>query len=163
MKTLLLLRHAKSSWKDDSLNDHERPLNKRGRKTALVMGEWIKQRGLLPELIVSSTALRAQHTARLIAEHSGFGGELQFNAELYPTTPAGCVSVLRDVGADIDSVMLVGHNPGLEEFVERLTGGFERLPTCALAQLQLPIDAWNEMTAETRAELVNVWRPKELG
>lgn len=162
MKTLLLLRHAKSSWKDSTQSDHERPLNKRGRETAPVVGELIAERKLTPQLMICSTAVRAETTARMIAEHSGYRGELTVTGELYPTTPSACLSVLREVEPGVESVMLVCHNPGLEELVQLLAGIYERMPTCCLVQLSLPIEDWRDLTAETAAEVVDVWRPREL-
>ena len=100
MKTLLLLRHAKSSWKDDTLTDHQRPLNKRGLATAPMMGQYLAEHGLLPDRIISSTAARAKHTAELIVEHSGFAGDLQFPDDLYPTSAGRCVSTLHALAGD---------------------------------------------------------------
>jgi len=162
MKTLFLLRHAKSSWDDPDLPDHRRPLNKRGRKTAPLMGQFLAAEKLMPDVIISSTAVRAGQTARLIARHGEFPGSIELTDALYPTTPRRCVSVLQTVPGDAAAVMLVGHNAGMEEFVEHLSGRFERLPTCALVQLEVPIDDWAEFTLETRATLVSVWRPKEM-
>jgi phosphohistidine phosphatase len=162
MKTLLLLRHAKSSWKDGELPDVERPLNKRGRKTAPQMGQLLAEGGHLPELIVASPAVRARDTVRLIVESSGFSGEQRIAETLYPTTVDGCVDVLAGIDSDADPVMLVGHNPGLEEFLEHLTGDYQKLPTCAVAVVQLPVDRWTDMSPQTTGELVAVWRPREL-
>lgn len=162
MKTLLLLRHAKSSWKDESLPDVDRPLNKRGRKTAPLMGQLLADGGHLPELIVISPAVRARETARLIVDASGFNGEQDVADVLYPTTIDGCVAVLAGIDSDTDPVMLVGHNPGLEEFLEHLTGGCQKLPTCAVAVVRLPVDRWSEVTPQTTGELIAVWRPREL-
>lgn len=162
MKTLFLLRHAKSSWKDDALSDHERPLNKRGRATAPRMGAYLAEHELLADVIISSTAVRAKSTAELIVEHSGFKGDVHFTDELYPTTPARCLSVLQRFADEADSAMLVGHNPGLEETLCALTGRYERLPTCALARIALPVESWDDVTPSTAGELIGVWRPREL-
>jgi phosphohistidine phosphatase len=162
MKTLQLLRHAKSSWKDDDLPDVERPLNKRGRKTAPLMGRFLADGGHLPELIVTSPAVRARETVRLIVESSGFSGRQEIAESLYPTTVEGCLDVLAAIDPAVDSAMLVGHCPGIEEFLEQLTGEYQSLPTCAAAVVRLPLDAWSDIMRETTGELVTVWRPREL-
>jgi phosphohistidine phosphatase len=162
MKTLLLLRHAKSSWKDDQLPDEERPLNKRGRKTASRMGRFLAEGGHLPDLIVTSPTVRTRETVRLIVESGGFAGPQEVAESLYPTTAEGCVDVLAAIDSSVDSVMLVAHNPGSEEFLEHLTGECHSLPTCAVAVVRLPVDRWSDVTRQTAGELVTVWRPREL-
>lgn len=162
MKTLFLLRHAKSSWSDSGLPDFERPLNKRGRKTAPLMGRFIAERGLTPDCIVSSTALRAQQTAEAVAEHCGFGGEIISTGDLYPTSPGRCFEVLLTMPDEAGSVMLVGHNPGIEEFLSHLTDYYEAIQTCVLSQIELDIDDWTDLAPETRGRLIEVFRPREL-
>jgi phosphohistidine phosphatase len=162
MKTLLILRHAKSSWKDASLAEHDRPLNGRGKSAAPRMGRLIQDEGIVPERILSSTAKRARTTAALVAQACGFPNVIELNPELYHADSGSCLSVLRDSYYDDPCLMLVGHNPGLEELLEVLTGRFERLPTAALAQLSVPIEHWYEIATFTPAVLVNLWRPREL-
>jgi phosphohistidine phosphatase len=162
MKTLLLLRHAKSSWGEPGLSDHERPLTERGKEDAPRMGRLLQEHGLVPDLIVSSTAKRARNTAKKVAQHSGYEGEVQQTETLYLAPAAQYVEVLRRLPEAYQTVAMVGHNPGLEELVELLTGQTERLPTAALAQVTLDIAAWNELTPATRGQLVHLWRPKEL-
>ncbi|GAB4145551.1 MAG: histidine phosphatase family protein [Planctomycetaceae bacterium] len=162
MKTLLLLRHAKSSWDDSSLEDYDRPLNKRGKKAAPKMGYVILEENILPDAIITSPARRARETAFLVAEECGFGGAIEVDLALYPTSSASCIDVLSNLSEDIDTVLLVAHNPGLEQLVESLTGTYERLPTAALVQLCLEIDDWTDLTGSTPATLLNLWRPREL-
>lgn len=162
MKTLLLLRHAKSSWKDTSLADHDRPLNKRGKRDAPRMGELLRDEGLIPGLIVSSTAKRARRTAKRAAKGSGYSGEVQLSETLYHAGPEEFIQVLRDLPEKYESVMLVGHNPGLEEFLEGLTGAYRRLPTAALAQIHLEISGWSSFEPHSRGRLMNLWLPKEV-
>jgi phosphohistidine phosphatase len=162
VKTLLVLRHAKSSWDDPSLDDHERPLNGRGRKDAPRVGGVLKQRGLTPDLVVSSDAVRAHTTAHAAAREAGYRGEIVSDKRLYLASPTGILAVLRGVRpVEAETVMVVGHNPGLEELVAHLAGTPEPMPTAALAQIDLPIDDWRELTTSTRGTLVDVWRPKE--
>jgi phosphohistidine phosphatase len=162
MKTLLILRHAKSSWKDDHLPDHDRPLNKRGKQDAPRMGKLLQEKGLVPDLIISSTAKRAQKTAQLVAEESGYDGEIQFDRDLYAFEAAAYLEKLAQIGDQVQIVLLVGHNPGLEELLEQFTGEYLRMPTAALAQVNLSVSSWSDIDEDTQVQLANVWRPKEL-
>ena len=162
MKTLLVLRHAKSSWDDPSLDDHERPLNGRGKKDAPRAGAALKARGLTPDLVLSSDAVRARVTADTAATAAGYLGEIIRDKRLYLAGPRDILAVLRTVHEpDTDTVMVVGHNPGLEELVTHLTAQPEPMPTAALAEIELPIDDWRELTAAIRGRLVHLWRPKD--
>ena len=162
MKTLLVLRHAKSSWNDPALDDHERPLNKRGRRDAPRMGELVREYGLIPDVIISSDAVRARLTAEAVAEAARYAGEILLDPHLYLASPADILSLLRTVREKAETVMIVGHNPGLEELVAQLTGERQDLPTAALAQIALPIDQWRDLKLSTRGTLVGLWRPEEL-
>jgi phosphohistidine phosphatase len=162
MKTLLVLRHAKSSWSDPALDDHERPLNKRGRRDAPRMGELVRQYGLIPDMVISSDAMRAQLTAEAVAAAACYSGEILLNQHLYMASPADILSVLRTAPGSAETVMIVGHNPGLEELIEQLTGEQQDLPTAALAQIVLPIEQWRDLKLSTRGTLLGQWRPKEL-
>jgi len=162
MKTLLLLRHAKSSWDDANLLDHDRPLNKRGQRDAPRMGEVLREENLLPDLVLSSDALRASQTIELVMEASDYQSEIRFSRDLYAAGPLACLEALAGIEDDYSCVMLVGHNPGLEELLALLCGQNESLPTAALAQLRLPIEQWSDLKNKTRGELVEIWRPKEI-
>ena len=162
MKTLLVLRHAKSSWNDPALDDHERPLNKRGRRDAPRMGELVREYGLIPDVIISSDAVRARLTAEAVAEAARYAGEILLDPHLYLACPADILSLLTAVRENAGTVMIVGHNPGLETLVEQLTGERQDLPTAALAQIGLPIDQWLDLKLSTRGTLVGLWRPEEL-
>lgn len=162
MKTLLILRHAKSSWKEDNLSDRDRPLNTRGKRDAPRMGELLRREDLVPDLMISSTAKRARDTADLVTEASGYEGEVILTDEFYMAEPEDYVSVLSQVDDAYNRVMVVGHNPGQELLVEFLTGVDEHLPTAALAQVTLPIERWADMNDETEGELVNLWLPRSL-
>jgi phosphohistidine phosphatase len=162
MKTLLLMRHAKSSWKDSKLDDKERPLNKRGRSDAPIMGQILIDRELIPQCILSSSALRARQTAEAVIESSGYPGEVTYLDQLYMAEVEGYIAVLRELPDDVERVMLIGHNPGLETLLQILSGSIESLPTAVLAHLVLPINQWSQLTAETQGQLVDIWRPKEL-
>lgn len=163
MRTLLVLRHAKSSWKDPDLADHDRPLNKRGKKNAPAMGKLIKKEGLTPSWIASSTALRARKTAEAAAKGSGYTGTIHYLKDLYLAHPADiCAVVGRTAPESATRILIVGHNPGLEELVGALTARREPFPTGALAQIELPIESWRELSGAIQGELVHLWRPKDL-
>lgn len=162
MKTLLLMRHAKSSWDNDALADYARPLNERGRHDAPRMGKLLAQLDLVPNLIVTSGAKRAAKTAELAAAAAGYSGDLRHTDELYLADPDTFLEVARETDDAVACLMLVAHNPGTEELVSALAGRDERMPTAALAAFRLTIEQWADFTDETRAELIGVWRPKEL-
>jgi phosphohistidine phosphatase len=162
MKTLLILRHAKSSWSHDSLSDHDRPLNKRGERDAPRMGELILDRGLVPDLIISSTANRAHTTATVVAETCGFQHDIVFTEALYLSRLPTYQSILQQTSDIHQCVMVVGHNPEMEAMVEALTGRYQRMPTAALAQVTIGIESWSELELTGECDLTNLWRPREL-
>lgn len=162
MKTLLILRHAKSSWSKPELADHDRPLNKRGKRDAPRIGSLLRREDLVPDLIISSTAARARSTAELASEACGYEGELRLERECYAAGPEAYLDALQSLPESYPCVMVVGHNPGLEELLELLTGEWQRLPTAALAQVRLRLDVWGELDEDTRGKLVNLWLPRQL-
>lgn len=163
MKTLLLLRHAKSDWAEPDLSDHDRPLNGRGKRDAPRMGQLLRAEGLTPDWIAASSAKRARKTARLVAEACGYEGEIQVEEVLYLAGPEAYLEVLSAAPESAECALLVGHNPGLEELLEALTGEAEGLPTAALVRVTLPVARWAEVDENTEGELVRVWRPREVG
>src|SRR5512137_1969116 len=114
MKTLLLLRHAKSSWKQPELNDHDRPLNKRGKKEAPKVGKYLKDNDLVPDLVLSSTAKRARDTAEAAAEECGFDKPIEFYQDLYLSEPSCYLDILQRLPDSAGRVLVVGHNPDLD-------------------------------------------------
>jgi phosphohistidine phosphatase len=162
MKTLLLMRHAKSSWKDSDLADHERPLNKRGRSDAPRMGQVLCDRELVPQRILCSSALRARQTAEAVANTTGFQGEVSYLDRLYLAEADEYIAALRELPDTIERVLIIGHNPGLETVLQMLSGRIESLPTAVIAYLVLPVRQWSEVSPETDGELIEIWSPKEL-
>lgn len=162
MKMLLVMRHAKSSWNDSSLSDHDRPLNKRGKHDAPQMGQLLSDENLRPDLILSSTANRARSTATLVANACRYRKAVEINPELYPTSVPAAVRVIKDLQHDYRNVLLIGHNPGMEYLVSTLTGTDVVFSTAAIAQISLEIDAWEDLQADSKGVLVNMWKPKEL-
>ncbi len=162
MKTLLILRHAKSSWSSPSVSDHDRPLNKRGKEDAPRMGRWLRQHDLEPDLIVSSTAKRAQATAKRVAEGGDFNAPLKLTRDFYHASPDEYEAYLQTVPDEVQCVLIVGHNPGMEYLVEQLSGVSEVMPTCALAWFALPITQWRAFDANASAEMKALWRVREI-
>jgi phosphohistidine phosphatase len=162
MKTLLLLRHAKSSWKDADLDDHDRPLNKRGKRDAPRMGQLLAEEKLLPELIVCSTARRARKTAEHVIHASGYRGETRMTADLYDATGSQLRQFVESLPDAASRVLLIGHNPGLEELLEGLIGQYVPLSTAALAHVELQGQTWHDLAADSPARLIKVWQPREL-
>ncbi|MDH3733158.1 MAG: histidine phosphatase family protein [Gemmatimonadota bacterium] len=162
MKTLLIFRHAKSSWDDPGLRDHDRPLNPRGVRDAPRMGRLIVDEDLVPERIISSTAVRAHSTAELAAGVMSTSPEIETTRELYLASPHSYLDALADYAGDADPVMVVGHNPGITALVTVLTGELEEMPTAALAVVEVEIDDWRDVERADGGRLVAFWRPKDL-
>ncbi len=162
MKTLLLMRHAKSSWKNGDIPDQERPLNKRGQRDAPMMGKLLIDRELIPQRILTSTALRSRQTAEAVSEAAGFKGEVEYLDQLYMAEADEYIKVLSTQPDELERIMVIGHNPGLETLLQILSNRIESLPTAVLAHIVLPIEHWSQITSETTGELIEIWRPKEL-
>ena len=144
MKRLTLVRHAKSSWEESGLADFERPLGKRGKKDAPVMGERLAARGDPPDLVVSSPAKRARKTAKLIARELDLPDEgLTWKEEIYLAETDMLLKVVRGLDDRFGHVMLVGHNPGLTELGNLLGDcGIENIPTCGVLCLDFDAESW---------------------
>ncbi len=162
MKTLLVMRHAKSSWSNDSLSDHERPLNERGLRDAPRMGALLNDEECVPQKIISSTAKRAMMTSEQIMLSTHFEGEIEYESDFYLASPETYILKCQQLDDAIDIVMVVGHNPGMEALVEDLTGARRIFTTANIAQIQLSIDSWSKLSIASKGQLQNLWRPKEL-
>ncbi len=162
MKTLLLMRHARGSWKEHGIKDRKRPLSKRGKKNAPQMGELIKEKELIPQLILCSSATRAQQTAELLAKAIEYSGEIRYLDSLYMAEAEDTLKILRKLPDELERVMVIGHNPGLESMLPLLTKHVEALPTAAVAYLVVPINSWKDLKKNTEADLIEIWRPKEI-
>jgi len=160
MKTLYVLRHAKSSWDNAELADFDRPLNDRGESTAPFMGEFMAANGFEPQVIVSSPAVRARRTAQLAKEGANMPAEIIYDDRIYEASPRTLQTVAASIDDRFDSAMLVGHNPGMEGFVRLLTGRSEEMPTAALAVIDLDIERWAEIDTGLGA-LRRLIRPKD--
>lgn len=148
MKTLYVVRHAKSSWDHPSLTDFQRPLNSRGEKDAPRMGKRLLKQNIKPDLIFSSPAVRALTTAQIIAGVVGYAaGDIKESPALYHASEETILEVLRSIEDDADTVMIFGHNPGLTDFVNELLGAeIGNIPTTGVVAGKLGIDSWKDAT-----------------
>lgn len=165
MKTLLLMRHGKSSWKDDSLDDFDRPLKKRGRRDVPKMADLMKEERLIPDYLLSSPAVRCSQTVEILSEELDLTDDMiEYVEEFYKAEIEDYLDVLTDVADSFRKVMIVAHNPSLEGLLQTLTGEIEPLPTSAIACIKIGVSSWEELEedGEEIAQLVEVWRPKEL-
>ena len=148
MKTLYLVRHAKSSKDDPSLADRDRPLADRGRKDAPMMGKRLAKRDVKPDLLVSSPALRALTTAQLMADEIGYARKkIVVDDRLYGSSADGLLAVVRALDKRVDRVMLVGHNPEFTELAHRLSSDIADMPTCAIAEFRFDTKTWSDVGA----------------
>jgi len=163
-KTLYLVRHAKSSWKDPSLDDAKRPLNKRGKQDAPEMGKRLAKAGIRPDLITSSPAVRALTTAEKIAEEFGIKkSKIDVNENIYTFNAEGLLEVIKGLDDKLNTVMLVGHNPATTVLLNELSGAdIDNVPTCGVAQLEMNTDSWAQVK-KGGAELVSFDYPKKTG
>lgn len=170
MKTLILMRHAKSSWKDRTLDDHDRPLKERGRTAVPAMARWLAGERLAPETVLCSSARRARETLELM--RGSFAGlpEPEILAALYEAGPAGLLEQLRRLPEESRCVLLIGHQPGLGGLLRLLARGvrrpedrraFEKFPTAAVAVLEADIASWLGLGPDT-ADLVAFVAPREI-
>jgi len=162
-RVLHLLRHAKSSWDDQGLADHDRPLASRGRKAAKRIAKHLRSEGIAPSLVLCSSSRRTRETLERIRPD----GDVQIERDLYGASAPELLERLRRVPDTTESVMLIGHNPAIQDLTLELAGRGDRLedaerkfPTCALATLELS-NGWSELEAGS-AELVGFVRPKDL-
>ncbi len=163
-KVLYLVRHAKSSWKDHSLADIDRPLNKRGRRSAPEMGKRMADQGHKPDLIVSSPANRAFTTARKIAEETGYEpADIVIDKRMYFSGTRGMKELLEELDDRHQKVMIVGHNPAMTGLMNDLadTSVFN-MPTCAVAVIGFDMMSWSELRS-TDGDLLGYDYPKGSG
>ena len=170
MKKVILLRHAKSSWDDPALEDHDRPLNKRGKASVPVIGRWLVEHRHMPDAVLCSSSARTRETvSRMRAALPTLPGPI-VERELYHASPGAMRDRLAKLPRDCSTVMLVGHNPGLGSLVRKMSDGrenrrcrraYEHFPTGAAAVLELDVDDWSKIDFN-RARFVDFAAPREL-
>jgi phosphohistidine phosphatase len=170
MKTLYLLRHAKSSWDDPTLPDHERPLAARGRRAAPVMGAWLRDQARRPDAVICSTAIRARETWELAARDWPEAPEAELRRTVYDAGAPQLIAIAQGAPDSADTLLLIGHNPAMEEAAALLAGGGDtralatmqsKYPTAAVAELTFDVDSWSEIGRDT-GHLARFVRPKDL-
>ena len=155
MKTLFLIRHAKSSWDNAALPDKERPLNDRGRRDAPKMGERLAKRDVKPDLILSSPAVRALSTAEIVAEKLDYRRkDIVVTERLYAAEVDDLLDVIRQLGDELKCVMLFGHNPEFTELAHRLSGEIAHMPTCAIAEFTFDAKSWSGIDSIKPAQIL---------
>ncbi len=161
MKILTLVRHAKSDWKDTTLSDKQRPLNRRGKRDAPEMGKRMVDHGIRPSLIISSPAIRAWRTAKIIAKEIGYPAEfLQREESLYLASLDELLDAVVAQDNGFNSLMVVAHNPGMTEFANFLIPGLtNNLPTAGVVSVQIEGDDWS-LYRQPKTELIAYDYPK---
>lgn len=159
MKTLLLMRHAKSDWDADYGDDHDRPLNERGTRSARLMGRVLADEGLEPAHVISSTALRARTTAELANEAGEWGARLSLERALYDEGPKGVLATVAST-PDVARLMLVGHQPTWSMLVAALTGERVEMKTATVAVIDLEVETWAGLANGTGA-LRGILQPRD--
>jgi phosphohistidine phosphatase len=148
-----MIRHAKSSWANPLQSDFDRPLNDRGNEDAPVMGARLKKLGIIPDLIISSTAKRTKQTAKMIAKEVGYDTDrIKWEEKLYHCVPSVFEEVLYEVPDRMRTVFIVAHNPGITSFVNQLAPGFEidNMPTCGIVGARVEAKEWNIFSISER-------------
>jgi phosphohistidine phosphatase len=146
MKKLYLIRHAKSSWSNPLLDDFDRPLNKRGKNNAPFMANLLLEKEIFPDLIISSSAVRARSTAEIFAQKLKFTNSITFEKSLYLTSAKTLLNVLHHIPNTYNTLFLFGHNPELTEFANELSSTYiENIPTCGIVGFEFSIHSWNEL------------------
>ena len=151
MKTLYLLRHAKSSWSFDDLSDHDRPLNGRGRDDAPHMGQALHKRGIRPDIVLASSAVRALSTAVLVTREMGYPHDkIRVEPAIYQADVTTLLALIHSLPAGAESAMLVGHNPTFTDLANELSPAspIQEMPTAGVVCLRFAVDSWAEVTRQ---------------
>jgi phosphohistidine phosphatase len=163
MRTIYLIRHAKSSWDNPTLRDFQRPLNERGLTIAPQMAALLKRDNEIPDLIVSSPAKRALETAHFFATANGIGEEhIQLEEDIYEASPVQLLRVISRLPETADRIFLFGHNPSFTEVANLYSAkAIDNIPTCGIVRIDTTAAVWSEMY-EGNARVVKTWFPKEV-
>jgi len=162
MRTLYLLRHAKSSWKDVTAPDFERPLKDRGRRAAKATGKHLRREKLSDPYVLCSPAVRTRETAEIVLKHANVRVEVSFEQRIYEASLRDLLQVVSEIPDEKQVAIMIGHNPGFEELLAYLTGEGRRMPTCALAKIKFDAASWKDIK-EDEGTLEWFVVPRELG
>ncbi len=163
MKMLYLVRHAKSDWSNLFLRDFDRPLNARGENSAPLIGDYLAKKGIKPDLILSSPALRAKTTAITLAEKLSYPIDtITYIPSLYESDIDTILALIRTASEEIETLIIVGHNPELTECANFITHGeIDNIPTCGVVEMRLYENSWDRIGSNS-AELVSFVTPKKI-
>ena len=153
-KTLIIMRHAKSSWDDPDLADYDRPLNERGLRDAPRMAQWLSDAELIPDQVITSAACRASQTASIVANELALESDILETRDLYLSGYDTYLEQVSYLPNYVETVLVIGHNPTMESLVYLLSGESVSMPTAAIAVIQLPIDTWSDQVTAASANLV---------
>ena len=159
MKKLYIIRHAKSSWSDDTLDDFERPLNKRGKENAPMMGQKLKEMGVMPDIIISSPAQRAKSTAKMIAKEIKYTKDIIFNQDIYESDVSTLHEILTGVADEYGTLFLVGHNPSLNMLAQYYVDFNQNIPTSGVVEIGFSCEKWADISSKN-AKLISFDFPK---
>jgi len=149
MKNLYLIRHAKSDWSDMSQSDFERGLNRRGQKAIFTMADALLEKGVIPDLILSSSAHRAKLTAKGLAHELGYNGKIKYIDKLYMAEPFDVISILKEIKDKYHNVFVVGHNPETTELTDLMMDEYiDNVPTLGIISFELPLKHWKKFKPE---------------
>jgi phosphohistidine phosphatase len=163
MKKLYLVRHAKSSWKHPDLDDFERPLSKRGKRDGPIMGRFLRDKDILLDILISSPAVRAKKTAKIIAKNLAYSkNKIKFDHDIYEASTKDLLIIFSNINDKHNTVMLVGHNPSMTYLANMLAScRIDNIPTCGIVCIELNITSWKEIS-ENCGELIFFEYPKNL-
>ena len=162
MKNLLLMRHAKSSWKDTSLPNHQRPLKQRGKTDALRIGELLRKQGVIIDVILCSTAKRAMATAKGFLKKYTFEGDIFHIDDLYNASHETFITLLNQLPDTAKTAMIIGHNPEMDYFLEVICNEYEHMTTATVAHIELPVEQWIELNGVSPGRLISLSKPHRV-
>ncbi len=159
MKILYIIRHSKSSWEDICLDDFDRPLNNRGKKDAPFMGEKLKEKNIKPDIFISSPAKRAKATSIDIAKAINYKKDIVYDKKIYESNITTLKNILKQIDNKNNTVFLIGHNPGLNMFVDDFCDFYENIPTTGIIELEFDCSSWEDID-KFNCEMVDFDYPK---
>ncbi len=161
MKTLLLIRPAKSSRGDKGKDDWERPLSQRGKKNGTEMAKFLQKKDLIPQVILSSAAVRARKTCEILIDKAHFRGDIYYLNSLYLGEQDTYLKEINRLPDNIDCALVIGHNPGLEMFYQVMSGGDKPMRATSIACIRIFIDTWKEFDYECKFDSIDLWNIKD--
>jgi phosphohistidine phosphatase len=161
--TLLLMRHAKSDWANENLSDHDRPLNKRGRRDSPRIAQWIAEQDLRPDRVLCSSSCRTRETVSLLHETWKTESDTRFMESLYLGSPETIFRTIANEGDDAARLLVVAHNPGMSQLATAMARQPIEMPTAAVAVFRIDAESWDAFGSDTTLQLTHLIRPKSLG